>query len=132
MPSALGSLIVVIEREKVCRNQVIVYFEPSIENLEDFVDVHVQLAIMRNTQIGTELRIMKLLFKSLFGCSWLFSSWENIHERYPACSTVWVKRVLAVLYDVISWLQCVFLKDFFWFNAVGEFKTLVTLATDHV
>ena len=43
------------ERNKVCRNQVIVYFEPSIENLEDFVDVHVQLAIMRNTQTGIEL-----------------------------------------------------------------------------
>ena len=49
------SSIAVIEREKVCRNQGIVYFEPSIENLEDFVDVHVQLAIMRNTQTGIEL-----------------------------------------------------------------------------
>ena len=47
--------VAVNERSKVCRNQVIVYFEPSIENLEDFVDVHVQLAIMRNTQTGIEL-----------------------------------------------------------------------------
>ena len=45
---------------------MIVYFEPSIENLEDFVDVHVQLAIMRNTQTGIELRIMQLwYYKSL-------------------------------------------------------------------
>ena len=57
------SIIEVIEREKVCRNQVIVYFEPSIENLEDFVDVHVQLAIMRNTQTGIELSLFQKKIK---------------------------------------------------------------------
>ena len=54
---SLAFIVATQERYKVCRNQVIVYFEPSIENLEDFVDVHVQLAIMRNTQIGIEHNI---------------------------------------------------------------------------